>query len=117
MDKNIHAPNQAAYGDTIEALIGAVYLDRGFITCKKFVINRLLEPYINLDDIISSGQNSKSKLIEWAQKGNNDLKFDTVNQKDLTHGKEFVVNVLIDDTIKATGFGRTKKKAEQDAAK
>jgi len=117
LDKNIHSPNQAAYGDTIEALIGAVYLDRGFIACKKFVINRLIEPYINIDDIINSGQNSKSKLIEWAQKESNNLKFDTINQKDLSYGKEFVVNVVIDDTIKSTGFGRTKKKAEQDAAK
>ncbi len=117
LDKNIHSPSRAAYGDTIEALIGAVYLDRGFDYCKKFVITRLVEPYINIDEIISSGQNSKSKLIEWAQKEGRNLVFNTIAQKDLAHGKEFVVNTVIDDKVTATGFGRTKKKAEQDAAK
>lgn len=117
LDKNIHAPNKSVYGDTLEALIGAVYLDRGFGYCREFVIGRLVEPYFNIDEIISTGQNAKSKIIEWAQKENKNVRFNTVDLKDVKFGKEFTVEITLDNAVASTGYGRTKKKAEQDAAK
>ena len=117
LDKNISAPHNSVYGDTLEALIGAVYLDRGFATCRKFVLGRLIEPYFNLEELINSGQTSKSRLIEWTQKENKSVQFDTVNMKDIRNRKEFTVQVLIDNDIVSTGYGHTKKKAEQDASK
>ncbi len=116
-DKKIQKPNKSMYGDALEALIGAVYLDRGFTYCKEFVIGRLVEPYFNIDEIVSTGQNAKSKLIEWAQKKGKNIRFDTVDLKDIKHGKEFTVDVLLENEDIAKGYGRTKKKAEQDAAK
>ncbi len=116
VDKNIQ-PTKTMYGDTLEALIGAVYLDRGFSYCSEFVIGRLVEPYFNIDEIINIGQNAKSKLIEWAQKNGKNIRFDTIDLKNIKHGKEFTVEVFLEDVDVAKGYGGTKKKAEQDAAK
>lgn len=116
LDKNINVPHSSVYGDTLEALIGAVYLDRGFTVCRKFVLGRLIEPYFNLEELVNSGQNSKSRIIEWTQKENKKVLFDTINMKDIKNRKEFTVQLIIDNDIVATGYGRTKKKAEQDAS-
>jgi ribonuclease-3 len=117
VDKSVKSPGRSASGDALEALIGAVYLDRGFSYCRKFVINQLLEPYYDIDQLILSGQNAKSKLIEWSQKENVEVEFETVQLKDLANRKEFTVQVSIQGEVPSTGFGPTKKKAEQDAAK
>ncbi len=116
LDKNISVPHNSVYGDTLEALIGAVYLDRGFTLCRKFVLGRLIEPYFNLEELVNSGQNSKSHIIEWTQKENKKVQFNTINMKDIRNRKEFTVQLIIDNDIVATGYGHTKKKAEQDAS-
>ena len=76
-----------------------------------------MEPYFNIDEIINIGQNAKSKLIEWAQKNGKNIRFDTIDLKNIKHGKEFTVEVFLEDVDVAKGYGGTKKKAEQDAAK
>jgi ribonuclease-3 len=116
LDKAINVPHNAVYGDTLEAIIGAVYLDRGFDYCRKFVLSRLIEPFYDIDELINIGQNSKSRIIEWTQKENKKVLFETVNIKDLRNRKEFTVQIIIDDDVTATGYGHTKKKAEQDAS-
>ncbi len=116
LDKAINVPHNSVYGDTLEALIGAVYLDKGFDYCRKFVLNRLIEPYFDIEELINIGQNSKSRIIEWTQKENKKVIFETVNIKNLKNRKEFTVQIIIDDDVVATGYGRTKKKAEQDAS-
>ena len=60
--------HRSIHGDTLEALVGAVYLDRGFRFCRKFVIKKLLLPYFDLDQIVKNNPNNKSLIIEWAQK-------------------------------------------------
>jgi len=101
------------YGDCMEALIGAVYLDHGFRACKNFVIYKLIEPHYDIEVLISTTTNYKSKLLEWSQKTNKDLKFEIVNKKDT----RFTAKVTIDKKMTAKGFGFSKKKAEQDAAR
>lgn len=106
------------HGDAMEALIGAVYLDKGFKFTKKFVYNRLLEPHYDLDLIIQTTTNYKSVIIEWAQKENHKLVWE-MDENGLHHAREFTAVLYLNDApeIFAQGNGHSKKKAEQDAAR
>ncbi len=108
--------HKSLYGDTLEAIVGAVYLDKGYQSCKRFIWKKLIIPYFNLDEIVLSNPNYKSKIIEWAQKESKEVKFDIIDIKSQNHYKEFTVLVYIDDEPFGTGHGFNKKKAEQDAA-
>jgi ribonuclease III len=113
--KNVQL-QQVVLGNTLEAIVGAVYLDKGYVTCKKFVINKLIQPNFNLDVVIENNHNHKSKIIEWTQRHNKIVRFEMGEVKKAKNQKEFSVQVFIDDVGHGTGFGYTKKKAEQDAA-
>lgn len=113
--KGLHS-YKSLYGDVLEAMVGAVYLDRGFDFCKKFVLKRIII-HFDLDGIIKTTSNFKSKIFEWAQKENIEVNFLTVDVKNSSRFKEFVVDLLVNNEVVATGKGATKKKAEQDAAK
>ena len=91
-------------------------LDKGYIRCKKFVIDKLIQPYFDLDVVIQTNTNHKSKIIEWTQRQNKTVRFELMDVKKSRNQKEFAIQVFIDDKEYATGFGFTKKKAEQDAA-
>jgi ribonuclease-3 len=114
-NKNSHL-QQVILGNTLEALVGAVYLDKGYIRTKKFVIDKLIQPYFDLEEVINSNSNHKSKVIEWAQKEGKEIRFEIVEIKKKKNGKEFSAQVFIDNQAYGTGFGFTKKKAEQDAS-
>ena len=105
--------HRSVYGDCMEALIGAVYLDHGFYSCRTFVINRLIKPHYDFEDLISTITNYKSRLLEWSQKENKDLRFEIIDEED----RKFTAQVFIDDNPLSKGFGFSKKKAEQDAAR
>ena len=105
------------YGDAMEAFVGAIYLDRGFAFCRSFIIRKLLHTHLDLDVVISSDHNYKSKLIEWSQKNNKFVRFETMEEKTSGNQKQFKVQVLIDDNTVSRGSGFSKKKAEQDAAR
>lgn len=109
--------HKSLYGDTLEAFIGAVYLDRGYTFCAAFIIEKLIIPYFNIQDLIESDVNYKSRLIEWSQKENQELNFEITHVKSEGKHKEFVANVTIDNKKMGSGFGFSKKKAEQDAAR
>lgn len=105
--------SKSIYGDALEALIGAIYLDRGLHFCKKFVKDKLINPHYDMDKLITTIINYKSKLLEWSQKENMSIRFDTVNGKD----RKFITRVIINEIPRAKGYGFSKKKAEQDAAR
>lgn len=113
--KKERTSHKSLYGDALEALIGAVYLDRGHKFCRKFIIDKLIIPHFNLKEIVKSDRNFKSKIIEWAQKEGKEIKFE-IQIKAERHLKEFTAQVLIDDQPYGTGYGLSKKRAEQDAA-
>ncbi|WP_258104042.1 ribonuclease III [Marinoscillum sp. MHG1-6] len=108
--------HKSVYGDSLEALIGAIYLDRGYWACKKFIIVKLITPHFDLDEIAATTINHKSKIIEWAQKEDKNLKFEILQTNEESDNKQFIAQVFIDDTPMEKGFGFSKKKAEQDAA-
>lgn len=105
--------HRSVYGDCMEALIGAVYLDHGFQSCKTFVNKKLLGPHYDLDQLTSVITNYKSRLLEWSQKQNKDLRFEIIDEAD----RRFTSQVFLNDEAMETGFGFSKKKAEQDAAR
>ena len=108
--------HKSLYGDTLEALIGAVYLDRGYRFARRFIINKLIGSHFDLKEVVSSERNFKSKLIEWAQRENKEVRFEILQVKNGKNHKEFTAQVFIEDVPVGTGFGLNKKKAEQDAA-
>jgi ribonuclease-3 len=69
--------HKSLYGDALEAIIGAVYLDRGFGYCRIFILNKLIEPNFNIDQLIRTNTNYKSQLIEWAQKSAKNVRFNS----------------------------------------
>ena len=104
-------------GNTLEALVGAIYLDKGYLSTKKFVIDKLIQPYFDLEVVVGSNSNHKSKLIEWAQSKGKEIRFELLNTKKTGHNyKEFAIQVIIESEPYAIGHGFNKKKAEQSAA-
>ncbi|MEO9484135.1 MAG: ribonuclease III [Ekhidna sp.] len=104
--------HRSVYGDCMEALIGAVYLDHGFEYSKRFIIKKLIKPHYDLEELVSKITNYKSRLLEWSQKENKDLKFEIIDEED----RKFTAQIFINDQAMSKGFGFSKKKAEQDAA-
>lgn len=107
---------KSIYGDALEALVGAVYLDKGFRATRSFIIKKLIIPHIDLDDIIKTDTNFKSKIIEWSQKENKDLRFEVEEQNNEKHFKKFEAKVFVGKKQISVGHGLSKKKAEQNAA-
>lgn len=107
---------QVILGNTLEALVGAVYLDKGYLRCKKFVIDKLIQPYFDLEVVINSNTNHKSKLIEWSQRNSKEIRFEVVSERKNRNNKEFSAQIFIGEQPFGLGYGYTKKKAEQDAA-
>lgn len=107
---------KSIYGDALEALVGAIYLDKGYKSCKNFILKQLVVPHVDLDEIISTDKNFKSKIIEWSQKENKALKFEVNELKDQSHFKKFEAKVIVGKKEISTGHGLSKKKAEQNAA-
>jgi ribonuclease-3 len=108
---------KSIYGDAMEAFIGAVYLDRGFTFCQSFIIKDILHTYLDIETIIETDTNYKSKLIEWSQRNNKFVRFETVEDKNNSHQRQFKVQVMINDDTISQGAGFSKKNAEQDAAR
>jgi len=113
--KNSHL-QQVILGNTLEAIVGAIYLDKGYLRTRKFVIDKMITPNYDLEELVNSNSNFKSKIIEWAQREGKEVHFEIVNVQKARNHKEFTAQVLVDNEAKGTGYGNSKKKAEQDAA-
>ena len=106
------------YGDALEALIGAIYLDKDYKTAKYFVTKRILSQFVDLNEIEQNDTNFKSQLIEWSQKNKKEVKFETteeINEK--SKQPKFIAIVEIDNMQIGKGTGTSKKEAQQNAAR
>jgi ribonuclease III len=108
--------NRTMHGDAMEALIGAVYLDKGYQVTRQFIIKKLIGPHYDLDALLVTDSNHKSKLLEWASKKQKQVKFQMEEEDGKMNAREFTASVYIDDEKMGSGKGVTKKKAEQAAA-
>jgi len=105
-------------GDALEALIGAVFIDRGFNACRSFIIKEILNKHINVDKLTQKDSNYKSLLIEWSQKHKKNILF-TTNEHHSTKevSPVFISTVTIEEEVAGVGEGSSKKEAQQNAAR
>ena len=104
---------KAIIADAFEALFGAIYLDQGFEKSLE-VFNKIVVPYIDLTEII---KDYKSTLQECVQSFKKSLSYSVLSEEGPAHNKKFVVAVSMEDVVLGKGSGKTKKEAEQMAAK
>jgi len=104
-------------GDALEALVGAIFLDRGFPAAEKFILDRMIDNYVDLETLLKEDANFKSRLIEWCQKEKKPFEFEVIQQTKDGHRPSFTIQVLVAGEPKGKGTDRTKKRAEQEAAK
>jgi ribonuclease-3 len=108
--------NKSVYGNALEALVGALFLDRGYKACAEFYTRRILANHVDLEQILATDLNYKSKLIEWAQKEKKSITFEMLGDEPPEAGKLMKIRVLIDSQEMGTGLDYSKKRAEQLAA-
>ena len=114
---NAHTNNNI-YGNALEALMGAIYLDYGYKQCKKFVEKRLIRSFINLDEIVENEVNFKSKLIEWSQKYKLESEFILVDDTLSKSNKHiFKTRLVIQGKTICEASGASKKVSQQLVSK
>lgn len=115
-----HGSSHNSYmgGNAFEALVGAIYLDRGYDACMRFMKKRILSEMVNIDKVAYREVNFKSKLIEWSQKNRVMLEFKIIEQKKDEQGSPmFRYAVEIEGIAGCEGTGYSKKESQQMASK
>lgn len=105
------------YGNIFEALIGAIYLDRGFNYCKKFIYENVIIPYVDIPKLEGKITSYKGLIIEWCQKQKKQYNFEVYEDSGNENVKHFSVKVSIEGSLVAKGRATSKKKAEEQASK
>lgn len=103
-------------GDAFEAIIGAMYLDKGYVFTRKVLIHRVIKNNFDLTELVNTDVNFKSKLIEWAQREKKTIEFSVVQEVGSSYHKQYVVDVLVNNEVAGTGQDFSIKGAEQNAA-
>ncbi len=103
-------------GDAFEALVGAIYLDKGYDFTKDFLVNHIIKSHIDIHKLEQTETNFKSKLIEWCQRHSKDVSFDLVPNLEGENTKLFTMQASIDGEVLGTGKEFNKKNAEKLAA-
>lgn len=106
---------KAIVADIFEAIMGAIYLDLGYATVRRLILN-IVVPYIE-DPNITFFSDYKSALQEYVQTEQKSLFYNLVKEEGPAHDKTFTIEVVIDDIVYGKGLGNSKKEAEQNAAK
>ena len=104
------------FGNALEALVGAIYLDKGFAFTKKYVNNHILKKWVDLDELISNDTNYKGMLYEYSHKEDVNIKY-TFEESGKKNTPIYKSTVFIGDQILGSGLGTKKKIAEQLASK
>jgi len=104
------------HGNLFEALVGAVFLDRGYTYCEKFIQKRVITPYVDIAKLEGKVISYKSLLIEWCQKEKKTFHYDVYEDNEITGERLFGVKLSIDGKIIAKARASSKKKAEEKAS-
>jgi len=114
----IHYPNKqgSLLGDAFEALIGAVYIDKGYRFTREFLLTRIIKPHVDIHLLEITETNFKSRLIEWCQHFGKDVQFVQVENPPGESSKLFTVEVMVDGESCGVGKDFNKKSAEKLAA-
>jgi len=115
-EKNI--PASSILGDAFEAFVGAIYLDKGYRFTQKIIVNKIIKNHVDIDELLQTEINFKSKIIEWAQKVKKQVEFVlTDEQENGKKGTIYHVSLLINNQVVGRGSDFSIKKAEQQAAR
>ncbi len=109
--------NSCIYGNALEALIGAIYIDKGYKQCRRFLLDRVFSRLSDIEQVAKSDKNYKSRLIEWAQKHHREVSFCVVHEEMRKDGAFFVSEALIDGEAYGRGDGFSKRESQQKAAR
>jgi ribonuclease-3 len=105
------------HGNVFEALLGAIYLDRGYRYCEKFIHRRVIKPYVDIERLEGKVISYKSLFIEWCQKNKKPFKFIVYDDTGADELKHFAVKLILENNTVAKARATSKKKAEERAAK
>ncbi|MDC6388004.1 ribonuclease III [Maribacter sp. PR1] len=105
------------HGNVFEALVGAIYLDRGYKYCEKFINKRVIEPYVDIEQLEGKVISYKSLVIEWCQKQKKSFNFNVYEDTGNDSLKHFAVKLSIDNQVVSKARATSKKKAEERASK
>jgi ribonuclease-3 len=109
--------NNHLYGNALEALIGAIYLDQGYEKCVQFVKHKIIDKYINLEEVARKELNFKSVLLEWCQKHKVEVSFNLIESFVDNDGNPiFQTEIVIAERQIGVGIGFSKKESHQKAA-
>lgn len=104
------------FGNALEALVGAIYIDKGYKATKRWVFKKIIIPHLFMDDLEQIEINQKNKLYSWANKSGKLLEFETIDEKMENGRRLFTVGAIIDGEVLAEGRAFNKKDAGQIAA-
>ena len=110
------AKSRSVYGDAFEALIGAVYIDKGYDVVRSLLLNRFIKHHVDMEEMEGLDSNFKSKLINWGQRERKKVEFELLEEIDNGGKRLLRVRVLVDGAEMARGEDFSKKRAEQIAA-
>ena len=105
------------HGNVFEALVGAIYLDRGYTYCRKFIHEQVIDPYVDIEQLEGKVISYKSLIIEWCQKQKKSFDFDVYEDTGKDALKHFAVKLTIDENVVGKARATSKKKAEEKASK
>jgi len=104
------------FGNTLEALVGAIYLDKQYDFTKKWIIEKMIQPYLFMDELEQIDINIKNKIIGWALKQGKQIDFVLADETLEGRRRLFTINIVIDGEVITSQKGFTKKDASQIAA-
>lgn len=104
------------FGNALEALVGAVYLDVGYTKTRTFILKGILKAYVDIDLVEATDTNYKNRLLSWAQRRGSKVVYESAGERHEGPRKIFVVSVVLDGKSVAQGTGYTKKEASQAAS-
>lgn len=108
--------SKSLFGDAFEAFVGALYVDKGYSFTRKILLKRVIEVHFDIEKLQNEDPNYKSQLIEWSQKEKIGLEFKLINEIGNGYGKQYEVEVVVDEVSYAHGRDFSIKGAEQIAA-
>jgi ribonuclease-3 len=112
-----HQHNSHVYGNALEALIGAIYIDKGYKYCRRFLLDKVFSQLSDIESVVKSDKNYKSRLIEWGQKRHIDVDFRIVSEQMRKEGAFFISEALVGGEVCGVGEGFSKRESQQKAAR
>ena len=115
-DNNDTRLSESMKGNALEALVGAIYLEKGFDKTKDIVVKKILRRHLNIQELEDNDDNYKSQLLEFCQKNGNDIDYRVIERFKMENRDRFKIAVYVNGKEIASGEDFNKKSAEQNAS-